>query len=126
MHRSLDHGIGARIPASQPSKCVDFLKDFSPLAKSDLSQPNAESSLTFLALSARLGIRRVRVTLPRDIRATQVAAVTTGLECAPPGCVARVTVSGAPVHDAGDPGHAVPRYFRNTVPSSRINGKTIR
>ena len=72
------------------------------------------------------GFRRVCVTFPRDIRATQVAAFTTGSECSPPGCGARVTVSGAPVHDAGDPGHAVPRYLPNAVPSSTIRGNTIR
>jgi len=57
---------------------------------------------------------------------TQLAAFTKASACSLPGCGARVTVSGAPVHDAGDPGHVVPRYLPNAVPRNRINGNIIR
>ncbi len=56
VNRSLDHGIGVRIPASQPFKFVDFLKDFSPLARSDFSQPTRSLRCPFSLYSARLGI----------------------------------------------------------------------
>ncbi len=118
-HGALDAVIGVRIPASQP------------LRSNKTSLVAARPAFRHIATRfARCEWARhsaeICVTLPRDIRATQVAAITKGSECSPPGCVARVTVSGAPVHDAGDPGHAVPRYLPNAVPSSRIKGNTIR